>query len=279
MRARTRQPVSVALEVELVRVAAEYVAARYLADPLMSRAEERLRRFVPVLQARLGDRPYRASDRVTVRALEEAALTDDALLASYLGGVLAASGPEDDTGAAVIAQIGRLSALQLRLHFVLYRAVQQFDAVDATQLIDLRDPDELRAAYSLFIPVQEVNIALGGLTEGPSAIERVSSMMRVLAREGLIASELEGSGWRVTPGYEIGDPTKLEKMFRSESSIPGPGLVAGPTPSGIELFLWGIGGDDHDPAALRTIPVALVDQLHPQVPSCPGAHTLRELAI
>jgi len=277
MRARTGQPVSVALELELVRVAAEYVTARYLADPLMSRAEERLRRFVPVLQARLGDRPYRASDRVTVRALEEAALTDDALLASYLGGVLAASGPEDDTGAAVIAQIGRLSALQLRLHFVLFRAVRQFDA-DATQLIDLRDPDELRAAYSLFIPVQEVKIAMG-LTEGPSANERVSSMMRVLAREGLVASELEGRGWRVTPGYEIGDATKLEKMFRSESPIPGPGLVAGPTPSGIELFLWGTGGDDHDPAALRTIPVALVDQLNSQVPSCPGAHTLRELAI
>jgi hypothetical protein len=243
---------------------------------LVNRVEARLRRFVPIVRARLGDRPYEASDRVTVRALEEAALTDDHLVASYLAGVLAASGPEDDTGAAVIAQIGRLSSLQLRLHFVLYRAVWYLAAADATSMTELGDPDQLRSDYALFVPDHEVFAALD-LAYGYSATVRVSSMMRVLDREGLIADELGGHNWRVTPGYVIGSTAELEKIMRSKSSIPGPGLVAAPTPAGSELFLWGCGAGDQDPAALRDLPAELVDQLNPAVQACPGATTLRSL--
>ncbi len=61
----------------------------------------------------------------------EAAFTDDELSADYLGGVLAASGPDDDSGVPIIAQIGRLSSLQLRMHYVMYRELHLTWPADA----------------------------------------------------------------------------------------------------------------------------------------------------
>ena len=46
-------------------------------------------------------------------------------------------------------------AIAVMLHYVLYRAIWHLD-VHSSQFVDLRDPDQLQAEYSLFIPAQEV---------------------------------------------------------------------------------------------------------------------------
>ena len=153
----------------------------------------------------------------------------------------------------------------------------QLDRANSAQFIDLRDPDQLQEAYLLFVPASEVYGAMD-LVEEPASAERVASMLRVLARESLIANELTGLNWRVTPGYAMDSQAKLATMHHHMPPIPGPGLVVAPTPAGIELFLWGCGGDDRDPVALRNLPAELVNQLDSEVPACPGAATLRQLA-
>lgn len=71
------------------------------------------------------DRPIDANDRVKAKVFAEAAFTDDDVTLEYLAGVLAASGPDDDAGAAIVAQIGRLSADQLAFHYVVYRELRR----------------------------------------------------------------------------------------------------------------------------------------------------------
>jgi hypothetical protein len=60
------------------------------------------------------------NERVAYRVLTDAAFSDDLVVAEYLAGVIAGS-TESDEGIPVLAEISRLSALQLRLHYVMYR--------------------------------------------------------------------------------------------------------------------------------------------------------------
>lgn len=264
----------IGVELEVVKAGIEYVASRYALDPVMSRVDARLRRFVPLLHNKLGSKTYRASDRVLVRALEEAAVTDDELVASYIGGV-AGSGPDDDAGTAVIAQISRLSSLQLRLHYLIYRAVWQaaLAALAASNgSLDLRDPDQLQTACLMFIPMNEIYAVLG-LPDEPRSVEQVTSLLRVLAREDLIARELIESNGRLVPGYLFGSEAQVPQKYSLRySTLKRPGLMFAPTPAGIELFLWGCGADEHDPVAMRMLPNSLAEQ--PNVSGCPGAEVL-----
>lgn len=92
-----------------------------VSEHVKERVGERLARTRQAADAKAGGRPLQVPDRVAFKALTEAAFTDDELISEYLGGVLAASGPDDDGGAAVVAQIGRLSARQLQMHYIVYR--------------------------------------------------------------------------------------------------------------------------------------------------------------
>ncbi len=71
----------------------------------------------------LSDREQQpVSERTAVNALAAAALTDDEVVQEYLAGVIAAASPSDDN-AHLLALIGRLSPIQLRLHYDLYRSM------------------------------------------------------------------------------------------------------------------------------------------------------------
>jgi hypothetical protein len=170
-----------------------------------------------------------------------------------------------------------LSALQLRVHYVIYRALRQLDAANNDEIVDLRDSDALQKAYTVFIPASDVYAALR-LTDDPASAQRVLSILRVLAREDLIANELRQFNWMYTPGFAFDSPAKLAEMRRDgQALVPTAGMVAAPTPAGIELFLWGCGSDDHDPVGLRMIPSQLVEQVDPPVAPCPGAVRLGDL--
>src|SRR5262245_50001291 len=74
----------------------------------------RLERAREAAEHAAAGRPLMPSDRTAFKALSEAAFSDNELLSDYLGGVMAASGPDDDDGVPIAALLGRLSALQLR---------------------------------------------------------------------------------------------------------------------------------------------------------------------
>ena len=257
-------------EVEVFKVAAEYVVTRYALDPLVDRAGQRLRRFGAAVTRKLRGRPLRAPDRVVVKVLEEVSLTDDPIVADYLAGVLAATGPDDDAGAAVAAQIGRLSAFQLRLHYVAYREVWRHERERPGSTVDLRDVDDLAHNLETFVPAGEAYAALGLAAGEPESAVRVLSALPVLAREGLVAGlGLSGRTYGPSPaGFAFAGPDRLGSLHKRV--FPGPGLSFRPTPSGIELFSWGCGWEDHDPVGLRTLPAELVE-FDPSVPPCPGA--------
>ncbi|PPF88642.1 hypothetical protein C5C03_06485 [Clavibacter michiganensis] len=83
--------------------------------------------------------------RVAAEVFEKAQWADDDFLAEYLSGVLATARTpdgDDDRGVSWTALVGRMSADQLRLHYVLYRAIrslrvkQEWDSVSTA----LEDP-------------------------------------------------------------------------------------------------------------------------------------------
>lgn len=159
-----------------------------------------------------GGRPLDYNERVTFKALSEAAFNDDEIVSDYLGGVLAASGPDDDAGAAIVAQIGRLSATQLALHYLIYRELRRLWPSGET--INLAYSSEARkAGVSLAAPDLLNVIGEGAL--------HVGSDIAALVREGLL-----GDTWK---WGERGKPLTEWKAEVRPSAL------------GAELFLWGHG--------------------------------------
>lgn len=66
-----------------------------------------------------GQRTLEISERTAVNALAASALTDDAVVQEYLAGVVASATLENDN-AHMLALVGRLTPLQMRLHYGLY---------------------------------------------------------------------------------------------------------------------------------------------------------------
>jgi hypothetical protein len=169
--------------------------------------------------------PIDANDRVKAKVFAEAAFTDDDLTLEYVAEVMAASGPNDDSGAAIVAQIGRLSALQLRFHYVVYRQLRR-----------------------LWPPAAPMNLYAGGEAQlagiqltrddlvaviGEDAVEGLGSVALPLVREGLVAENFQ---------------------FTDEQGI----AQVRPTGVGAELFLWGHG-------VQRSAGAKALDNLRPAV--------------
>ena len=236
---------------------------------------QRLQRVDERAHGKALGRPLVINERVAFKALTEAAFTDDELVTDYLAGVLAASSPQDDTGAAMIAQIARLSGLQLRVHYLAYRALwiilEQGSRVGGgIGVNDLRDDGQLAGAQ-LFLPGEAFTAALE-LPPSPAPAERIASICRVLVREDLLGSvDLDAqvvatpTGGR-RPAWLYDSANNLGMRFARQ--FPDRGLVYQATPAGIELFLWGCGSTDHDPVALRGLAAELVEQIG--LPACPG---------
>jgi hypothetical protein len=198
--------------------ATRVVAAPFegVAEAVKARIKRRLDGTLEKAKAKAGDRDLAYSDQVAAKALNEAAWNDDELTADYLGGVLAGSSLDDDSGAAVIAQIGRLSAIQLRLHYVIYRELRRLDPQPRPNLYQHSEAN----GAGVRIPMVDLDPVLGagGLIGLPGTVA-------ALVREGLV-----GDAWSV--GMEPGAPADSPLGFT---------LQARPTGIGAELFLWGHG--------------------------------------
>ncbi len=217
--------------------------AEAVAEHLKARMKARLDRTLTKSRAKKKGKDPAVSDRVAAKVLNEAAFTDDDLTLEYLAGVMAASGPDDDTGAAVVAQIARLSAMQLRFHYIVYRELRRLWPTDTPLNLYM---DNEAATAGIRFTIDDLLAAIG---EG--GIGHIGSTIPVLHREGLIAGRYDFSG-------EVDNPTMITVRVR-------------PSALGAELFLWGH-GMQLGAHALFDPSVELSD---PGIPSTPGASLLQ----
>lgn len=207
------------------------------------RIKSRLKRTRFAADRAAGDRVLDPSDRVAHKAFIEAAFNDDELMADYLGGVIAASGPTDDRGSTVVAQIGRLSARQLRLHYIIYRAVHQLWPRNAAPV------NLYNEAHTPRLMLRTATDLLPAL--GESGMD-VATDIYVLHRENLIHGRWDHKI------HEAGDP-----VFHA--------LSIAASASGAELFLWGHGVPPCSGYANLILEPDLELQLLTDVPPTPTA--------
>jgi hypothetical protein len=132
-----------------------------------------------------GQRTLEVTERTAVNALAAAALTDDAVVQEYLAGVVASASVENDN-AHMLALIGRLTPIQMRLHYGLYLGAAMHIRREIAALEDAHerweeanDYDDTREMVTL--------ITDPGLPRG-NEWDRVERALDNLRREGLVNS-------------------------------------------------------------------------------------------
>lgn len=176
-----------------------------VAQDLQERVRSSMARIGDNAREKAGDRPLEASDRVLYKVLTEGAFSDDEIIVDYLGGILAAS-TADDAGAAVVAQIGRLSSLHLRVHYVIYREVRRLWPEDELNLYEATQARRATIAFTT-----ELLDAVGTTDH-----DALGSAIAVLHREELV--------------YGL-------TLRHGEDDY----VTTSPTGLGAELFMWGNG--------------------------------------
>lgn len=237
----------------------------YWKDRIKARIERTWRKA----ESKAAGATIEAPDRVRFKVFTEAAFADDEIISEYLGGVLAASG-SDDSAASIIGQISRLSARDLRLHYVLYRELRRLlNAPDAPTIRDINNDHQIGYSLELFFPLVELSEALE-LPSGPEGVVALQTSLRSLAREQLVAP-FGGHGMTFGPspeGFLVGSVHELE-AFLSEKTVPDVGAVVRPSVTGMTMMAWGVGARDPNPATYRGL-ISVVD-VSPPIPPCPGA--------
>jgi hypothetical protein len=172
------EAVDIALAVGLALGVKDVIAApgKAVGQELADRIKPRFARLLDKAHRKGMDGPV--SDRVAAKALHEAAFTDDDVTLEYLAGVVAASGPDDDAGAAIVAQIGRLSAVQLRLHYIVYREVRRL----------WEGPDPINLSDGTQAPKGDITFDRDDLSRALSGAqhEEIGQALAALRREDLV---------------------------------------------------------------------------------------------
>jgi hypothetical protein len=210
--------------------------AEYFGESMRRHFEDRgqrnLERAVVRAIARLGDdiqSPGEIPPRVLKGFLEEAPFCEDDVSVDYVSGVLASSRSTtgDDRGASQMATISRLSSLALRAHYIWYSAI---GAVFRGNTTDIRDDNQVIKLW-IFMPLESYLRALG--IEEHDEERSLGHILRSLARDNLIR-------WRST-----GPASNLQESLKSKGDnlpdVPDDGMLIGPTPDGIELYMWSLG--------------------------------------
>lgn len=208
-----------------------------LAD-LMRFAEDNVRRAAEATVTKLGARveqPGALSPRSLLKAFNEAAISDDEVVAEYIGGVLA-SGRDaegrDDRAVNWTALIGRLSSDQLRLHYTLYETLRSVaSGVVSHQDLNLGLNSE-REELATHVSAVGLFVALGWLDPEQQFL-RFTEAFDGLHREGLVDHE-----------YMFGSADDIRAQFPNLghlSDVNDVGLVWTPSLRGVMLYLWGHG--------------------------------------
>lgn len=175
------------------------------------------------------ENPGQVPPKVLKEVLNGGFFCDDQLTAEYLGGVLASSRTEigrDDRGAAIAGLIGRLSAYQIRCHYLMYAGFhKEFEGEDGNLGLSSE-----RKNFSFFIPMRSFLRSMD-FTLKENVENLIPHIMNGLAREGLMEA---------TWGHGPADFIKQNY----QCDVVEEGLVWTPSAVGIELFMWANGDSD-----------------------------------
>ena len=180
--------------------------------------------------------------RVLKDVISEGYFCEDALQASYLGGVLASSkGPvsRDDRAVAYCSLIGSSSSYQLRTHYILYAAA-------------LRSTHKPFGDIQRWLQTHGVTVCIGE-SDYQAAMEfEPNEKPTIIAEHAFVGLEKRGLA---EGGLQVVHP-------RQPKGGP-PFRFWYPTMLGVELFLWGQGVGDqglegYTPAILQQIEMPLI---------------------
>jgi hypothetical protein len=248
---------------DLVVFGLEWMATRYGLEPLADLVQARARTMLNLAIRKAKGRSLNYDERTVIKSLQEIASSDSAILSDYLAGVIAGSGEADD-GVSTVAQIGRLSSLQLRMHYVIYRALWQMEGPAPTGY-DLRSHFEVASNLELFLSLEDLHLALPIDANG-EGVRSMLMALHVLAREDLIGAHTSAGPTDLRPSgvaYDVQEPWRLMQLRPKQ--FPFAALICRPTPPGIELFLRGCGSEQHDPTFIRSLDAELVQLEIPDV--------------
>jgi hypothetical protein len=167
------------------------------------------------------------SPKVLKGIIDEGSYSDDFLTTEYFGGVLASSRTgisRDDRGAYFNSIISRLSAYQLRFHYLVYHLIK---LIFNKEVLNVGLEDN-RQKLRIFIPFDTYLIGMEFF--GPEERESGNILTHILTgltKEGLLDNF-----------YQYGDVNFLKTRF---PGIDRGGVVVEPSILGIELFLWAYG--------------------------------------
>lgn len=231
--------------------------AEYVGGGLRNWTERRVHNVANVFanaKRKLGDRieePGAIPPRVLKEVLDEGSYCDDPLTAEYFGGVLASSRSQvsrDDRGAHWSSLVARLSAYQVRSHFLIYRAIcDRFAGQDFQFNMDDRPKLSVLLQFSPYFRSMEFS---------QGEMKQVTSLLNHsffgLNKEDLIETFVYGNG------------ENLKKWKGANLSAPEEGGVwVTPSALGAELFLWAHGQGHLPPSALFHQAFALPEGLIP----------------
>lgn len=194
------------------------------------------------------DDAHALSTRLLRQVIDEAMYSDEDIVAEYLSGVMASSMDvlKSDRGVTITALIRRLSAVQLRVHYIFYAELWRHRV---GKPVDLRWQVE-RARLHVEFQMDEFMRGLG--VESLSEEQRreiVGHAILGLAREQLIDED----SWEFI--VRRGEPAPLAAHADTDRE---PMVSFHPSPLGAELFLWGCGSPSVDQRRLLDPALELV---------------------
>ncbi len=221
-----------------VDILAGWAASRFAIDPVVNKAldtlpdwiADRIKNVVERGREKAAGRGLDPGERTAWAVFDAAWRNDQSIVADYLGGVLAAS--NDDTGVPVAALIERLSTLDLRLHFVLYRSCQPF------VLAAIESDPETHVDPDLYVSKADL-LDSCGLPHSARGFSQLEQSLRNLGRERLVGQAVH-NGFNGSP-FEpfVFSAAEIRRWYSREP--PEPGVVFAPSDDGMSLLAWGAG--------------------------------------
>lgn len=190
--------------------------------------------------------PGWAQPRVAAAVFEAAQYANDEIVTDYLSGVLASSrAPEggNDDALPWSNLVSRLSALQLRIHYVAYANFRQIlrAAEDKTRLFEFK-------SNQIALPMRAFLSAVGLDPDG-SDFQRFADALQGLRQEDLLSDFAYGNRAFFNEQEEKGTLVfkYMPKTTRRLETPYDDVLLLGYSPFGVQFFLWGVGlGMAHD---------------------------------
>lgn len=231
--------------------------AEYIGAGLKNWTEHRVNNVANIFakaKAKLGDRidePGAISPRVLKGVLDEGSFCDDPLMAEYFGGVLASSRSRvnrDDRGVTWASVVARLSAYQVRSHFLVYRTIYDRFAGQNFQF-NIED----RKKLSILLPFSTYCKSMDFAKDETAQLGTLlNHAFFGLSKEKLIEP------------FIYGNAEKLKKHVSEDFNPPDEGGIwVTPSVLGVELFLWAHGQGNLPISALLHLELARPEGILP----------------